>query len=506
MKQIIYIQLALLLAAPLKPMAQEQTNKGTNPNYRNVFWLHGIQGDVNSLKSLSDYFRAKYQINSYHPSYVSNRGFVEAAYQLYGGSTIGLATNDIAIAHSMGGLVSRQYYKDYPNRRFGGLITLNSPHLGAEFASSFDNGKIKTFFNRIDNEGIAGYKVMGSAVGNVNEFHSNTLRVAERFGKAKGKIQEYNRTLFTACAIGGFLLNTSGVLLANWLVNYFSAKKVKEQIVPFVKDFAAVGLELAALYVFGPNEGPQFEYSKNDLKPTSQAIRSLKASPMNCPRIAIAGATDYPSGIRFLGSSLSYMEQQNPGIGDISDNIAYDVTKAIATDSRACEAEYWKQYKNGSWWSLGLSNSYYLERRDAFRRQASFWENGFERAYQNCLGSIYYTTETRTVSEYVWVSNGGGSDQIIEMPSRPIIDQPIVDPGPGTGGSWQWVTRTYTVTIENIHPNDGIVTLPSQHGMAGATKITIPKTNHEQAKRSVEVKKYLESQFKQNGYFKLEPK
>ncbi|MDY0349534.1 MAG: hypothetical protein RBR13_12005, partial [Tenuifilaceae bacterium] len=61
MKQIIYIQLALLLAAPLKPMAQEQTNKGTNPNYRNVFWLHGIQGDVNSLKSLSDYFRAKYQ-------------------------------------------------------------------------------------------------------------------------------------------------------------------------------------------------------------------------------------------------------------------------------------------------------------------------------------------------------------------------------------------------------------------------------------------------------------
>ncbi|MDY0202303.1 MAG: hypothetical protein RBR40_15085, partial [Tenuifilaceae bacterium] len=70
-----------------------------------------------------------------------------------------------------------------------------------------------------------------------------------------------------------------------------------------------------------------------------------------------------------------------------------------------------------------------------------------------------------------------------------------------------WVTRTYTVTIENIHPNDGIVTLPSQHGMAGATKITIPKTNHEQAKRSVEVKKYLESQFKmRDGYFKLETK
>ncbi|MDX9769423.1 MAG: hypothetical protein RBT19_03615, partial [Tenuifilaceae bacterium] len=442
MKRIVNITLALLLLTPLSSGAQG-SNEKANPNYRNVFWLHGIQGDVNSLKAMSDYFRATYQINSYHPSYVSNRGFVEAAFQLSGGSSIGIANNDIAIAHSMGGLVSRQYYKDYPNRRFGGLITLNSPHLGAEFASSFDNGKIKNLFDRVKDEGIAGYKVMGSAVGNINTFHYNTLKAAERFGQAKGAIQEYNNTLFTVCTIGGVLLSVPGALIANWMVNYFSAKKIKEEIVPFVKDFAASGIELASLYVFGPNEGPVYEHSKNDLKPTSSAINSLKAATMNCPRITIAGTADYPAGIRFLGSTLSYMEQPNPGIGDISDNLAYDVTKAIAKDSRACESEYWRQYKNGSWWSLGLTNSYYLERRDAFKRQALFWENGFEREYQKCLGSIYYTTETRTVTEYVWVSNGGINDPI-QLPLMPIIDEPQpynpIDPGTGSDGYWQLVT------------------------------------------------------------------
>lgn len=99
-----------------------------NPSYRNVFWIHGVQGDVKSLHAFSDYFNEKYKINSYHPFYQSNRGFQYGAYQL-SGLNVGNKSDDMVIAHSMGGLVARQFYKDYPQRRFGGLITISTPHL-----------------------------------------------------------------------------------------------------------------------------------------------------------------------------------------------------------------------------------------------------------------------------------------------------------------------------------------------------------------------------------------
>lgn len=70
----------------------------------------------------------------------------------------------------------------------------------------------------------------------------------------------------------------------------------------------------------------------------------------------------------------------------------------------------------------------------------------------------------------------------------------------------EYMCQTYTVTVENIHPNDGIVTLPSQHGLAGATTKTIPQTNHERAKRSLGVRDYLVSQFNSHPYFKIEKK
>ncbi len=480
-----------------------------NPEYRNVFWLHGVQGDVNYMKALSDYFGSQYKINSYHPSYISNRGFKEAAFQLTG-FNIGNKSDDIVIAHSMGGLVARKYYKDYPNKRFGGLVTINTPHLGAQFANSFDNGKINNFFNRISNEGIAGYKVMGSTVGDVNVYHKNLIREAQRFGRAKNAINDYNKSLIKYGILGFYFNNVVGIFQANWLVNYLSTRKIKEEIIPFVKDFSASAMEMASLYVFGANEGPAYANSKDDLKPQSGAIKELTASAITCPTIVIAGETAYPSGLRFLGSTLSYLEQENPGIGDLSDELAINIAKAIATDSRKCESAYSKAYSNGSWLTLGLSNSYYLERRDAFKRQALFWENGFERAYQQCLGSIYYTTETGTYTEWVWVSTGGsGRGAILEPISNPIISEEaiVIDnpsiPSDGSG-YWKQVVHTQTYQVEHIHPNDGIVTLPSQKGLEGTDvkyKV-LSKINHEDVKRSMKTIYCLNEEFREpRSYF-----
>jgi hypothetical protein len=490
-------------------------NDPFDPARRTVFWTHGIEGDVQSMKALRDYFAANYKINSIHNSYPSNRGFSYAANQVAGWIIGTQRTDDIAVAHSMGGVVMRQFYKDYPNRRFGGLITIDSPHLGAEFASSFDNGKIVQFFNRVKDDGTAGYQIMGSAVGNINEFHSNLLDMANRYGMARDKIDQYNLWSNVSATAGNFLFSIVGFKLAGtygavtgglagwlvgkWIVNLFTANSIQKEVHDIMDKFLIDIMNKAALYVFGSPD-PSFEYSKNDLKPTSTAINALKASPMSCPRIAIGGVAKYPAGLSFLGSSLYYLQQDiKPGIGGVTDNLVIEMVDGIAADARKCRSEYSFLYSLNSWLLLGITNSYYRERRDAFDRQARFWEDGLERAYQQCLGSIYYEQVSETVQ--VWVS---GCNDNVSVASMPIMEpeyalkSKYINP---CEGYWDYQTITYSV--ERIHPNDGIVVLPSQHGLAGATIHTVQGTNHEQAKRSVGVKDYLEEQFNSHPFFKI---
>lgn len=397
--------------------------------------------------------------------------------------------------------MSRQFYKNYPSRRYSGLITLNSPHLGAEFAQSFDNGKVEGLFKSVEDIGIGGYKVMGGAVGDINVYHTNLIAAANRFGMAKDAIKTYNnwRTGITieVLNIPIFIPGTDYFGLT-WLLNWFTANKIKKEIVPFVQDFVGNAVEDAALFVFGHFESG-YSNTKNDLKPNSSVINSLNNYTMPCPTIAIAGVEDYPAGIRMLGSVLSYNEQQSPGIGDITDNLVYDITKGIAKDSRKCEDKYWSRYKTGSWVYAGMSNSYYLNKKNAFKRQAEFWENGFERAYQRCLGSIFYTEETITIG--IWVGGEGGSGN--QSPVDYIVTDPIMPDDPTGGSNGHIEYYTYTIIHEHIGPNDGVVTLASQEGLEGAQKKTIPKTNHEDAKRSWDVVTILDEQFRDNPYFSL---
>lgn len=50
-----------------------------NPLYRNVFIMHGMNGDANSMTGLADYFSRKYNVNVFHPAYITTRGIAEAA-------------------------------------------------------------------------------------------------------------------------------------------------------------------------------------------------------------------------------------------------------------------------------------------------------------------------------------------------------------------------------------------------------------------------------------------
>ncbi|MDD3893023.1 MAG: hypothetical protein PHE03_12050, partial [Bacteroidales bacterium] len=469
MKQIIYILLALLLAAPLKPMAQEPTVKA-NPDYRNAFWVHGLQGDVNSLKAMSDYFAARYRINSYHLSYTSNRGIIYAADQL-NGFGFEEQEDDIVIAHSMGGLVSRQHQKQAStSKQFGGLITLCTPHKGAEFANSFDNGKLETFYEKTVTDGLVGYVNIGH-MATASKYHRNVISALNNIGSTME--DSYNSSSFA-----GDLFLT--VLKINGLLNFIGLDYISDNFVSILKGYTQQFVALAAEVVCGDEEDYR-PWSKNDLKPNSPVITNLNNTTLACPKIAVSCVEDYPTGIRFLGSRISYMKQNSPGIGQITDNDLLNLTTGIGKDSRICANRYYDLYCSGSWWSLGLTNSHYKAKRDAFNRQAAFWENGFEREFQKCLGSIYYTTETIWISEWVWAPGNDGTVGII--PSFPIIELPP-HPGedPGNTDGWVLITSSHTVQIEHIHPNDGIVTLPSQEGLAGAETVTIPQTNHEQAR------------------------
>ena len=492
MKNRLYILIVFMITS-VSINAQPATNKDAQKsNYRNVYWIHGLSGDVNSLKTLSDYFRERYKINSYYPGYPTNRGVEEAAYQL-SGLGIGLQRDDdIVIAHSMGGLVSRQYYKDFANRRFGGIMTLNTPHQGAEFAQSFDNGKIKTFFTKVTTDGFDGYNNMSVHVADSRKYHENVLEEMAVY-------ESLNDIRDDITLVGVIAGNVLGNPLASWSVDALTTAAfvlIVDKFTEAVKDNVATVIGLAATTVFGTEE-EEWTYSKDDLKPNSQIVKGLNNSPIDCPRIAITGTVDDRPGMRFLGSRISAMQQENPGIGDIDDGVFIKYTDAIITDSWKCKDKYARLYRAGSWLTLGLSNSYFSKRRDAFSRQARFWENGFERAYQDCLGSVYYTTETRTYTVWENVCNNGP----VRVAMIPIIgDDDNED-------CMQLVTKTYTVKVQRMHPNDGIVTLPSQKGMAGGTKYNIPNSDHEKVKRSWRTINYIRNQFdNQNSYFYTERK
>jgi pimeloyl-ACP methyl ester carboxylesterase len=466
-----------------------------NPNYRNVFWMHGLQGDANSMIALSDYFQAKYKINSFHPAYLTSRGIVYAGNQL--NSFNFEQPNDFVVAHSMGGVVARQYDRQQAvsTSKFGGLITLNSPHQGAEFASSFDNGNIQQLFNITVANGLEGYNVMGLKVGEA-QYHEAVLTQL-------GLLENYRdirNNINIISGIASYFIGTPLVFLAtNYLANLATTEAFQLAINSGIKANLQMAVGLASATVFGSLENPElYPNAKDDLKPNSIILNTLNQTPLPCPKIAIAGVEDYPAGIKFLGSTLSYMGQSNPGIGDIKDDVFLNFTKAIASDSRKCENRYYWLAIDWGWFGL---YSHYREKSYAFARQARFWENGFEREYQKCLGGIHITTGPVTHYVLQWVCPGPEP-----APSQPIIIDTRLSCPPND--CWKWVQVTITGTVEKIYPNDGIVNEQSQKGLAGAIlPPTITGTNHEEAKRSVKVKEYLESQFELEGsFFKLERK
>lgn len=125
---------------------------------KDVFWIHGMGGNANSLKTLDQDALSNYRVITFRPGYSTSYGVYGSSDYLYRQLGSSRASNkNIFIAHSMGGVNSRALLDNHPGY-FGGLITLATPHAGAPIANNIDNGVLDDILNNGLNKGLKGPK------------------------------------------------------------------------------------------------------------------------------------------------------------------------------------------------------------------------------------------------------------------------------------------------------------------------------------------------------------
>ena len=117
---------------------------------RNVIWVHGLDGSESSWAYYESIFSEEREINSHRETYNTSVGIDHTANQVIGTIDNDLGAQathprNIAIGHSMGGLTIRDIDRlTGNNKRFGGLITVASPHYGAPIANSILDGSLES--------------------------------------------------------------------------------------------------------------------------------------------------------------------------------------------------------------------------------------------------------------------------------------------------------------------------------------------------------------------------
>jgi pimeloyl-ACP methyl ester carboxylesterase len=111
---------------------------------RTVNFLHGLGGNATDWEGFTDFFRIddNRRINVRNLGFTSAGGF--AAITTAAGNQSLLGSDNIAICHSMGGVIARRIDRaaTTPNQTYGGIITVGSPLDGAPIANSVSNGSV----------------------------------------------------------------------------------------------------------------------------------------------------------------------------------------------------------------------------------------------------------------------------------------------------------------------------------------------------------------------------
>ncbi len=121
-----------------------------NAQQRNVIWVHGLGDDETCWAHYEQIFSNELNINSLRESYGTGNGITPAAYQVINsinshyGYTQANNPNNLAIGHSMGGLMIRETDRvlNGSSKKIGGYITVTTPNYGAPIANSLLDGSV----------------------------------------------------------------------------------------------------------------------------------------------------------------------------------------------------------------------------------------------------------------------------------------------------------------------------------------------------------------------------
>jgi hypothetical protein len=444
MKNMIYLALLILIAQPQFLFSQD----------RQVYWVHGMGGNKNSLKTHDDYFTPKYKITSTKPGIETTSGIYGSAEKLKPLILANAASNNIIICHSMGGVNMRALYElkgSTANQYIGGMVTLGTPHSGALFANHIDDGTLATFSNDMVKYGAKGPAGELTLLATLNEYISN-LTILNIFG-----VKE---------------LNTNDLIT-----------RIPAEIAEFV----------------ATNFATQSTTTKNSLKTTSADIARLNSKTMTIPTIAFYGVEADPAFPRFFTSHMS-REQVTSITGDYGNvvpNVAnfYGVTVALAQGSTEMY-NYKHAMALASILVPALSIKYNFEAAN-WKVTKDYWNGQFQHSCDVLTGAYRTEKHTVTYTDYNDCSVPTPDDALKSTsyinPDN-IWDDECV-PGPYT------VTETVTAVISQ--ESDGLLPVDTPQAWPGClTKVKVEGANHASLKWNVATRNKIEDVFnKKNNIF-----
>lgn len=519
MKTKIFSLLAMVLLCA--NIAAAQSPQPINLDYRDVYWMHGLNGNQNSLSLLANHFGNKYKINSLYYGYEATSGIAYAA-STWQNLALDRRPDNFVVSHSMGGLVARYYDANYPNKRFGGLITMACPHLGSHFADAFGNGNVAKFFDGVCNSGTEGYTSM---LEDVNFFLKllRKLTMEEYLADFCGNINNNYIPRINAAMddVGGFVISkyvAGKIGRPTFITNIQIWADTKiTNLNDKIKELGEGLVDIAASFVFGNGNREQ---SINDLKYNNSLISSIPAFHNEHTINLTNYMSDTKSGAYVLGSTISATLGENKDFDQIKPNRLIDIMEALAKNSDTLKQKY-QRIGNATnlggiatiigavaTGGVGLEFAILLFKSrgrcrataDALQRQANFWRYNFHTLYNNCLGTQYTETVEEWIEEPIIEDpcreaiRGGGIVERLESPN--LIEQPCRDYGIVRPGLKPIERKKITYTVTRHYQNDGIVIRPSQEGWKDVKKVHIGPYDHEQVKTSNVTKNVFDDIFK----------
>lgn len=465
-----------------------KTTKGVNPTFtppvnppntrpkppgdkRIIYWIHGLGGSTDSWvrpAEVTAYQSPGNKIPGYPPRKVESLNLTYSQFTLSGAGynlhtklvTAGdalCAANKITdkstnfiIAHSQGGLVSRaadKYYADQgieEERRFGGIVTFGSPHLGARILNNQD------LHAPMINEGCE----------------------ALADGPVKAKVYATTLIPFFGYPIAD-KLSDIGDKVCNFLTQAILPTMIEGQQQPITSDY----------------------------KVGAPALEELNGYESTLPRVACFGEEKDPVAWRQMYSFYVKKPVEFPvfeanqddllvnKVGDLRDHYysKYLLWKGIAI---ALISSPWPPYH------LKIPSILFARRVSKGYHRGYTWLTDANEKYMSVIGAITQKTTTQTITECqcqttdyegkvtysTWYAND---------PSEcPVSSSTYESCGPIT----TTLVNTQTVTL----PNDGAVIAESAAGFSGAVQVRMKDSNHQQMRNDKNTKDVLLNLFDGN--------